>query len=145
MNSLTVNTSLICQSSSCTSTTFLVVLGPKCFTSVTFPRKPKKERGRLVLRVHAYDSSKNDSFNNDSSDSKPANGSLVSLVNLSCSVQKNLIMSMYIYVQYMRFQLLLVGNLIQELVIHIVRIIGRIFGYWPILASMLYLLLTVQL
>ncbi|XP_031254607.1 uncharacterized protein LOC116112631 [Pistacia vera] len=75
MNSLTVRPSFIYQP--CSSSTILVSCRPKLFSSISFPRKSKKNKERLALRIEAYDSSKNDSTNNNgSNDSKPPNGSL---------------------------------------------------------------------
>ncbi|KAK0576513.1 hypothetical protein LWI29_018694 [Acer saccharum] len=84
MNSLTVKPCFTYQSSSSSSSrsssssltaTTLVSCRPKLFTSVRFPRKTERSNGRLGLRIQAYDSSsKNESFNNGSNDSKPPNG-----------------------------------------------------------------------
>lgn len=80
MNSLTAKRCCIYQPpSSYSSSTIFVSYKPKLFTSVSFPRKTKQTNGRLALKIQAYDSSKNDSTNNGSNDSKPPNGTLVFL------------------------------------------------------------------
>ncbi|KAK3231996.1 hypothetical protein Dsin_003877 [Dipteronia sinensis] len=81
MNSLTVKPCFTYQpssssssrsSSSSSTATTLVSCRPKLFSSVRFPRKTERSKGRLGLKIQAYDSSsKND---NGSNDSKPPNG-----------------------------------------------------------------------
>ncbi|XP_015573701.1 uncharacterized protein LOC8267865 [Ricinus communis] len=73
MNSLTLKPSLfISNSSSSCSSTFILSGRP----SISFSRKRNTSiKGRLGLRIRAYDSSKNDSSSN-SADSKPPSSSL---------------------------------------------------------------------
>ncbi|KDO85069.1 hypothetical protein CISIN_1g019961mg [Citrus sinensis] len=75
MNSLTAKPCFIYQPPS--SSVTVVSCRPKLFSSVRCPIKTKKNNnGRLALRIQAYDSSKNESNNNGSNDSKPPNGAL---------------------------------------------------------------------
>ncbi|XP_065848000.1 uncharacterized protein [Euphorbia lathyris] len=77
MNSLTVKLSLFAPklSSSSNSNSSSTILVSGC-PSISFPRKTKYSvRGRLGLRLRAYNSSKDESASN-SSDSKPSNGTL---------------------------------------------------------------------
>ncbi|KAL9448897.1 hypothetical protein AB3S75_010936 [Citrus x aurantiifolia] len=75
MNSLTAKPCFIYQPPS--SSVTVVSCRPKLFNSVRCPIKTKKNNnGRLALRIQAYDSSKNESNNNGSNDSKPPNGAL---------------------------------------------------------------------
>lgn len=75
MNSLTAKPCFIYQPTS--SSIIVVSCRPKSFSSVRCPIKTKKNNnGRLAFRIRAYDSSKNESNNNGSNDSKPPNGTL---------------------------------------------------------------------
>lgn len=78
MDSSTLKPSLFLSklsSSSASASTILVSAPP----SATFPRKVRDGiKGRLALRIRAYDSSKDNSASN-SGDAKPPNGTLVIL------------------------------------------------------------------
>ncbi|KAF7817682.1 putative serine/threonine-protein kinase roco9 [Senna tora] len=79
MYSLTVKPSFIPQlpstsTSSSLSSTILASFRSRSLSSIPFPRN-LKQRGRLFIRVQAYDSSKNDT-SNTSGDSKSSNGTL---------------------------------------------------------------------
>jgi hypothetical protein len=70
---------------------------PRWSSLINFPTVRTKSRGRsFALRIQAYDSSKNDA-SNDSADSKPPNGTLVSL-SLSTSLDIHFVFVVYIYI-----------------------------------------------
>lgn len=81
MYSLTVKPSFVPQVSRSYSSSSLSVsyCSTRSCSSLSFPIRTKyRGTKRLALRIHAYDSSKDDA-SNASGDSKPPNGTLVSL------------------------------------------------------------------
>lgn len=68
--------SFVSQSSSSSSPPLLVLNRSQLYSSIRFPRK-RKSRGRFALRAQSFESPPNNSSN--ANDSKPPNGSFVSI------------------------------------------------------------------